>query len=104
VLPDLIVVVVGGASKGKGSFPGHRYLMEGLSSLIPFYGILHIVNCFLPGDSYILAVSCSYLGMFPRNSDVEQRWDEFPTKVHSARGMNSCCYVPSWPVLRTDAT
>jgi hypothetical protein len=31
--------------------------MEGLSSLIPVYKILHVVNGFLPGGAYLLAVS-----------------------------------------------
>jgi hypothetical protein len=55
--PGLVMVVVGGACQGKGSFPGCRYLMEGLSSLIPIYGILHIVNGFLLGGAYLLVVS-----------------------------------------------
>jgi hypothetical protein len=66
----LIMVVVGGAGRGKGSFLGYRYLMEGLSSLIPVYVILYIVNGFFPGDAHFLAVSCCYLGVFPRHNDV----------------------------------
>jgi hypothetical protein len=46
VPPGLVVVVVGGTGRGKGSFPGRCYLMEGLSSLIHIYGILHIANGF----------------------------------------------------------
>jgi hypothetical protein len=53
----LVVVVVGGACQGKGSFRGRRYLMEALSSLIPIYGILHIVNGFLLDGAYLLVVS-----------------------------------------------
>jgi hypothetical protein len=45
---------------GEGKLLG-ALLMEGLSSLIPVYGILHIVNGFLPGGA---------LGVFPRHSDV----------------------------------
>jgi hypothetical protein len=50
------MVVVGGAGRGKGSFMGCHYLMEGLPSLIPVYGILHIVIGFLPGGAYLLVV------------------------------------------------
>jgi hypothetical protein len=32
-------------------------LVEGLSSLIPAYGILHIVNDFSSGSAYLLVVS-----------------------------------------------
>jgi hypothetical protein len=39
-------MIVGGVCRRKGSFPGCRYLMEDLSSLVPVYGILHIVNGF----------------------------------------------------------
>jgi hypothetical protein len=53
----LIMVVVGSACWGKGSFLRHRYLMEGLSSLIPICGILHTVNGFLLGSPYPLVVS-----------------------------------------------
>jgi hypothetical protein len=82
----LPIVVFGGACRGKGSFPGHRYLIEGLSSLIPVHGILHIVNGFLPGGAYLLVVSWCYLGVFPRHSDLEWRWDGFPTCVRNSRG------------------
>jgi hypothetical protein len=41
--PVLVMVVVNGTGQGKGSFPGCHYLVEGLSSLISIYGILHIV-------------------------------------------------------------
>jgi hypothetical protein len=44
-------MIVGSACQGKGSFPVRRYLMEGLSSLIPVYRILHILNYFLPGGA-----------------------------------------------------
>jgi hypothetical protein len=50
-------MIVGDACQGKGIFSEHRYLMEGLSSLIHVYGILHIVNDFLLGDAYLLVVS-----------------------------------------------
>jgi hypothetical protein len=36
---------------------GCRYLMEDLSSSVPAYGLLHIVNGFLPSGAYPLAVS-----------------------------------------------
>jgi hypothetical protein len=62
------MVVVGDACRGKESFLGRHYLMEGLSSLIPVYEILHIVNGFLPGGAYLLIVSLCYLGMFPSHS------------------------------------
>jgi hypothetical protein len=39
--------------------------MEDLSSSVPAYGILHIVNRFLPGGAYLLAASPCYLGVFP---------------------------------------
>jgi hypothetical protein len=42
---------------GKGSFLGCHYLMEDLSSSVPTYGILNIVNGFLPGGAYLLAAS-----------------------------------------------
>jgi hypothetical protein len=84
--PSLIVVVVDDAWWGKGSFPEHRCLMEGLSYLIPVYGILQIVNSFLPSSAYLLVVSWCYLDVFPRHSDVGWRWDGFPTRVRSARG------------------
>jgi hypothetical protein len=32
---SLVVVMVGGISRGKGSFSGHRYQMEDLSSSVP---------------------------------------------------------------------
>jgi hypothetical protein len=32
--------------------------MEDLSSSVPAYGILHIVNGFLPSGAYLLAASC----------------------------------------------
>jgi hypothetical protein len=57
VPPSPFVVVFGGAGQGKGSFSGCRYPMEGLSCLIPVYGILHIVNGFLSSGAYLLAVS-----------------------------------------------
>jgi hypothetical protein len=53
----LIVVMVSDVCRGKGSFLGRRYLMEDFSSSIPAYGILHIVNGFLPSDAYLLAAS-----------------------------------------------
>jgi hypothetical protein len=53
----LVAVMVSGIYWGKGSFLGRRYLMEGLSSLVPAYGILHIVSGFLPGSAYPLAAS-----------------------------------------------
>jgi hypothetical protein len=49
---DLVVVMVGGVCRGKGSFPRRRYLMEDLSSSVPAHGILDIVNGFLPGGAY----------------------------------------------------
>jgi hypothetical protein len=51
------MLVVGGASRGKESFPGRCYLIEDLSSLILAYEILHIVNGFLPRGAYLLVVS-----------------------------------------------
>jgi hypothetical protein len=41
-----VTVIVGCVCRGKGSFPGCCYLMEDLSSLLPVYGILHIVKGF----------------------------------------------------------
>jgi hypothetical protein len=43
------VTLVGGREVSHG-------MIEGLSSLIPVYGILHIVNGFLLGDAYLLVV------------------------------------------------
>jgi hypothetical protein len=70
VPPSLVMVVVGGAGRGKGSFSWCYYLMERLSSLIPVYEILHIVSDFLSGGAHLLAVSSCYLGMFPKQTDV----------------------------------
>jgi hypothetical protein len=39
---------------GERCLSGCHYLMGDLSSSIPAYGILHIVNDFLPGDAYPL--------------------------------------------------
>jgi hypothetical protein len=52
-----VVVMVGGVYRGKGSFPKCCYLMEDLSSLVPTYRMLHIVNGFLLGGAYPLAAS-----------------------------------------------
>jgi hypothetical protein len=52
---SLVVVMVDGVYRGKGSFPGRHYLMEDLSSLVPTYGMLHIVNDFQPGGAHPLA-------------------------------------------------
>jgi hypothetical protein len=88
----LVVVMVGGICWGKGGLMGCRYLMEDLSSSVPAYGILHIVNSFLPSGAYPLAVSWCYLGIFPRHSNVRQWWEDgFHTLVHSAR----CAWVPT---------
>jgi hypothetical protein len=46
VSSGLLAVIVGGVCQGKGSFRGHHYLMEDLSSSILVDGILHIVNGF----------------------------------------------------------
>jgi hypothetical protein len=83
----LVVVMVGSVRRVKGSFPGRCYLMEGLSSLVPSYEILHIINDFLPGGAYPLAVSWCYLGVFLRHNNVGWRWDGFHTRVCSARFM-----------------
>jgi hypothetical protein len=45
-LSYLVDVIVGGTSRGKGSFPGHSYPVESLSYSIPIYGILHMVHGF----------------------------------------------------------
>jgi hypothetical protein len=84
-LSGLVAVMVDGICPRKGSFPGHRYLIEGLSFLVPAYGILHIVNGFLRGDAYPLAALWFYLGMFPRHSNVGHRWDGVHTRVCSVR-------------------
>jgi hypothetical protein len=44
VVSGLVAVIVGGVCWGKESFLGCCYLMEDLSSSVPIYGILHIVN------------------------------------------------------------
>jgi hypothetical protein len=44
--PVFVVVIVGDVCRGKGSFPGCHYLIEDLSSSVPIYGILHIINGF----------------------------------------------------------
>jgi hypothetical protein len=51
------MVMVTEVYRGKGSFPGRRHLTEDLSSSVLAYGILHIVNSFLPGGAYPLAMS-----------------------------------------------
>jgi ABC-type thiamin/hydroxymethylpyrimidine transport system permease subunit len=53
----LVALMIGGICRGKGSFLGCHYLMEGLISLVPAYEILHIVNGFLSGGAYLLAAS-----------------------------------------------
>jgi hypothetical protein len=53
----LVVVMVGVVHQGEGSVPRHCYLMEGLSSFVPTYGILHILNGFLSSGAYPLAAS-----------------------------------------------
>jgi hypothetical protein len=53
----LVMVMVGDVCRGMGSFSRHRYLMEDLSSSVPSCEILHIVNGFLLGGAYPLAVS-----------------------------------------------
>jgi hypothetical protein len=67
---SLVVVMIGNVCRGKGSFSGHRYLMEDLSPSVPAYGILHIVNSFLPDGAYPMVASWCYLGVLPRHSNV----------------------------------
>jgi hypothetical protein len=56
-LDSLIMVMVTEVYRGKGSFLGRRHLTEDLSSSVLAYGILHIVNSFLPGGAYPLVMS-----------------------------------------------
>jgi hypothetical protein len=37
----LVVVLVSDVCRGKGSFPGHCYWLEVLSTLVPAHGISH---------------------------------------------------------------
>jgi hypothetical protein len=71
-LSGLVMVMVDGVCHRKRSFLGHRYLLEDLSSSVPAYGILHIVNDFVPCCAYPLAAQLCYLGMFPRHSNVRR--------------------------------
>jgi hypothetical protein len=88
---DFVMVMVGGVCYGRGNFPGHRYLMEVLFSLVPAYGILHKVNGFLPGGDNPMAALWCYLGIFPRHSNAGRWWFEFHTWVRSAK----CVWVPT---------
>jgi hypothetical protein len=87
----LVTAMVSDVCRWKGSFQGHHYLLEDLFSLVPVHGISHIVNGFLLGGGYALAMSWCYLGVFPRHSYVGRWQDKFHTRVHIIR----CAWVPT---------